>query len=357
MGQIDKGHEFNNGDLVTFENLNQLVDLATLNNGAIALQTPIDSVSDSDLLLVSSGGDLKKATVAQLSAGLDLNQFLKADGSVVMEADAQLQLGSSAPVNDLHAVSKGKLDATLLNYLQNSGFQIFTGAFGVQGGGILLATGNSLFLGKDPASALEAATKQYVDSASNIKSKASFSGVLGNADTVACSYARNSGNNLITITSTINPHGLSDGHKLFLNRTSITTGVGLVSAIYQVTVVDDYVFTVTGSATTATTGLCNFVKCLIYPGSTGVSSITFAGATNDGSYFLNFTNNFADTNYAPVFSLSQYNESTNLLVNGGIALLDRIISTASLRSVNCLPFSAWANAFGPCGTRSSVIVF
>jgi hypothetical protein len=359
MSKLQTGHTFATNDQVTAVTLNEMVNNATLLDGAISEQSPVGSVSQSDLLLVSSSGALKKATVAQLSAGLALNQFIKTDGSSAMEAGAQLTLGTSTPVGNLDAVSKGALTSTLGGYLVNtvpSGYYApFNGILGVYGGGIVLFSGNPLVLGQDPAQAMEAATKQYVDNASTIKARVSFSGMLVDGTTVLCTYSRTVGSQDMLVNSGGIPHGLKSGHRLFINATSgtLTDGAFIVSSI-----IDQYKFTVNTTASTAISGNCQFVKALIRS-AYNVDSIIFGAATGNGVYYLNFTNSFADTNYAPMLSNSSCgNESTNARTIGFVAFWDGVQDTVQQRGLNSITFSTWVTGgYFQTGTRSAIVVF
>ena len=69
MAQISKGQTFNNGDQVTGTTLNQLVDAATLLNGAITEQTSLSgSVDGADLVLLydQTATALRKASITDI---------------------------------------------------------------------------------------------------------------------------------------------------------------------------------------------------------------------------------------------------------------------------------------------------
>jgi hypothetical protein len=360
---LQTGHTFTNTELVTGDLMNQMVNNAVVLPAIIDGQDAIGSVALTDTLLVTSSGVLKKATVSQVSAGLQLNQFLKTNGSVVMDADAQLQLGSSEPTIALHAVSLGKMTSTLGGYLVNSvpsGYYApFNGILGVSGGGILLASGNALVLGKDPTNALEAATKQYVDATNTIKAKCNFSGnpaTTGGGTTVGCTYTRANGQQYAVINSSPTAHGFKQGHKLYLNSLSGTPSQ-IPDNYYAVSeVIDQYQFKVNTTASTViNTGTCQFTK-LEVRNSNGIDSVIWGTYTgNTGYYFVNFTNNFSSLDYSPVFSLTfSGNSGDSASASGVYAVCDKWNGTVIPRSLNSMAFTVEG---GQAGYRCGMIVF
>lgn len=149
MAQINKGTTYATGDQVTAANLNALVDNAFLVAGAVTEQQAVSAVNLTDTMLLAQGTGLKKATVGQIGSALtiDTSSFLKKDGSVAVDANQQLTLGSSVPVNALHAASKGYVDTRDALYAPLLG-ATFTGP---------------VILQANPTVALGAATKQYAD--------------------------------------------------------------------------------------------------------------------------------------------------------------------------------------------------
>jgi alpha-tubulin suppressor-like RCC1 family protein len=149
MAQINKGTVYSTGDQVTAANLNALVDNAFLLSGAITEQPAASSVNLSDSTLVAQSTGLKKVSIAQIGSALaiDTTAFLKKDGSVAMDTNQQLTLGTTVQTNDLHASSKGYVDTKAAGYLPLTGGTL-TGPLTLQA---------------NPTTALGAATKQYVD--------------------------------------------------------------------------------------------------------------------------------------------------------------------------------------------------
>ena len=110
------------------------------------------------MVLINQSGVLKKATVSQITGTQPITGYVKADGTVAMTGN--LTIGAT-PSTGTHAatvawvqgyVSAGSLGYTPINKAGDSGI------------GNLTMSG-SLTLAGDPASALVAAPKQYVDAA------------------------------------------------------------------------------------------------------------------------------------------------------------------------------------------------
>lgn len=112
MAQLQKGTTYATGTQVTANNLNTHVDGAILLHGAVNEQVT-GTVFSSDNVLLAGTSSLKKATVAQVQAGL-----IKADGTVAMTN--HLQLASSSPPSALTAASKGYVDAQVSTSISNA---------------------------------------------------------------------------------------------------------------------------------------------------------------------------------------------------------------------------------------------
>lgn len=152
MAQIQSGVTYVDGGQVNATNLNAHVNNAVLVPGAISDQTAASSATSADSVLLLQGGVLKKATLAQLP-------YINKDGSAAMTGE--LLLANSTPSTALAAASKGYVDTKV-----NKAGDTMTGA---------------LTLAADPVSALQPATKQYVDAADALKANlagATFTGAV-----------------------------------------------------------------------------------------------------------------------------------------------------------------------------------
>lgn len=152
MAQIQAGVTYATGAQVTATNLNAHVNNAVLVPGAISDQTAASSSTSADSVLLLQSGVLKKATLAQLP-------YINKDGSAAMTAE--LLLANSTPSTALAAASKGYVDTKV-----SKAGDTMTGA---------------LTLAADPVSALQPATKQYVDAADALKANlagATFTGAV-----------------------------------------------------------------------------------------------------------------------------------------------------------------------------------
>lgn len=161
MAQIQAGVTYVDGGQVTATNLNAHVNNAVLVPGAISDQTAAVSCTSADSLLILQSGQLRKGTLSQVQAAIapDLTPYINKNGSVAMTAE--LTLSSSTPAGSLSAASKTYVDTNLsagLATKQNTlGFTPVNKAGDTMAGALVLAA--------NPAVALGAATKQYVDSA------------------------------------------------------------------------------------------------------------------------------------------------------------------------------------------------
>ena len=162
MAQIQAGVTYTDGGQVTATNLNAHVNNAVLVPGAIQSQstTALCQLTDSILLLQS--GALKQVTISQVQTAVNpsLAPYLLRDGSQPMTG--QLTLASSTPTAALHATPKTYVDTGLATKQASLGYTPVNKA-GDSGVGSISMSG-SLTLAANPAAALEAATKQYVDS-------------------------------------------------------------------------------------------------------------------------------------------------------------------------------------------------
>lgn len=173
MAQIQAGVTYATGAQVTATNLNAHVNNAVLVPGAINDQTAASSSTSADSVLLLQGGVLKKATLAQIQAGVapDVANYVQRNGSVAMTGE--LTLSNSAPVNALSAASKGYVDTGLATKQASLGFTPVNKAGDTGVGPIALSA--------NPVSALQVTTKQYVDAADALKANlagATFTGAV-----------------------------------------------------------------------------------------------------------------------------------------------------------------------------------
>lgn len=169
MAQIQAGVTYATGAQVTATNLNAHVNNAVLVPGAISDQTAASSSTSADSVLLLQGGVLKKATLAQIQAGVapDAANYVQRNGSVAMTGE--LTLSSSTPANALSAASKGYADTKQ----PALGFTPVNKAGDTGVGPIALSA--------NPVSALQVTTKQYVDAADALKANlagATFTGAV-----------------------------------------------------------------------------------------------------------------------------------------------------------------------------------
>ena len=173
MPQIQAGVTYATGAQVTATNLNAHVNNAVLVPGAISDQTAASSSTSADSVLLLQGGVLKKATLAQIQAGVapDAANYVQRNGSVAMTGE--LTLSSSTPANALSAASKGYVDTGLATKQASLGFTPVNKAGDTGVGPIALSA--------NPVSALQVTTKQYVDAADALKANlagATFTGAV-----------------------------------------------------------------------------------------------------------------------------------------------------------------------------------
>lgn len=161
MADIQSGTIYADGGQVTAVNLNAHVNNATLVPGVINDRTAVASVTGTDSLLVLQAGQLRKSTITQVQTAIapDLTPYINKNGSVAMTAE--LTLSSNSPAGSLSAASKQYVDTGLATKQASLGFTPVNKA-GDTGVGSLTLTG-ALTLPADPSSALQASTKQYVD--------------------------------------------------------------------------------------------------------------------------------------------------------------------------------------------------
>tara|TARA_R110000868_G_scaffold361860_1_gene623853 strand:+ start:133 stop:1323 length:1191 start_codon:yes stop_codon:yes gene_type:complete len=312
--QIIAGNAYVNGGEVNFTNLNNHVNLAKLDVGAITGQVDATAVALADTILLQQSGALKEASVSLVKNAMSLSDYVKRDGTAGLTT-GQLNLYNTNQLAALNAVSLGHLEA---NFLKNSGSQALAGSLSILSGtnslvnlqttGLQLLTTNQLVtLSRDPINALEAVPKQYVD-ASAFKATAIFTGRFANAIPLNGTYSATA--NSVTFTTAV-PHGFLVGHKLTAECAK-TGGAGVIFAnttLFQVTTVQsNTVFTATPSiAVGVTTGNITAIRqCLIHNQSSAnqIANIVYLGPADSGAYAVNLTNQFEVDNILPVISPS-----------------------------------------------------
>lgn len=273
MAQLNKGTIYSTGDQVTAANLNALVDNATVLPGAINEQIAASSLTTADSTLLSQPLGLRKATIGQilaLSPAPDLTPYLKADGSVSMTTGQQLILGSTTQIAPLNAVSLGHLQA---NYLP-------------------------------------------LTNTSTLRAWATFSGIFEDVDAnqISAGQYTKAGSTIAWTYTTGLAHGLSVGHKVWLNFLSGPGATGYQGAVYEIVTATATSFTVSDSTLAAGSGVAQFRRCLI-GASAGINSIIYAGqqasaTTQRGNYLVNLTTAAPNIYYSVNFTPSAYGLGT-----------------------------------------------
>lgn len=159
MAQIQKGTTYTTGDTVTAANLNALADSAVLLPGAITDQISTGAVSGTDQVLINQSGGLVRATVNQVVANVNLAPYVKVDGTVAMTGALSLP---GNPSTALQAAPKQYVDSqdSAVTAAITAGY-VAADALKVNKSGDTMT--GPLTLAADPAAALQAATKQYID--------------------------------------------------------------------------------------------------------------------------------------------------------------------------------------------------
>ena len=167
MADIQAGTIYADGGQVNATNLNAHVNNAVLVPGVISGKPAALSLTGADTALILQGGLLKKGTISQMQAAIapDLASYVNRNGSVSMTGE--LTLSSSSPTGTLSAIPKTYVDTGLATKQASLGFTPVNKAGDTMAG--------TLTLQADPASAFQAATKQYVDTKASLTG-ATFTG-------------------------------------------------------------------------------------------------------------------------------------------------------------------------------------
>lgn len=160
MADIQAGTIYADGGQVNATNLNAHVNNAVLVPGVISGKPTALSLTGADTTLILQGGLLKKGTISQMQAAIapDLASYVNRNGSVSMTGE--LTLSSSSPTGTLSAIPKTYVDTGLATKQASLGFTPLNKAGDTMAG--------TLTLQADPASAFQAATKQYVDTKASL---------------------------------------------------------------------------------------------------------------------------------------------------------------------------------------------
>jgi hypothetical protein len=280
MGQINKGTTFVTGQQVTAQNLNNLVDNATLQPSAVTAQTAVTTVADTNLLLTANsiGTSLNKLSLANMVTSLNLAktntaQNFSSNITMVSGADIALTSGSilSLPAGALMSLSSGAtltlgqdpvsgFQAVTKNYTDNNFLSKITGGtidgpLNVSGAMLcsnditMIGTGSVLTLSADPIASLQAATKAYVDSKAAGASQLSQNGYqkFGNGLTLQWGFVATA---IATGTTVTFP-------------TPFTTECWNVLATYRTTTYNNY--TAVSASTPTTTGFTAYQNATAFP--------------------------------------------------------------------------------------------
>ena len=184
MAQIQKGDTFADGQLVTAARLNALLDSAILNPNAITDQTQVSGgdIDNGDYLLVYdvSATALKKAYVTDILnsnngspirttgingvSGYGISVGLPSGQTFTVNGNTSLAGATNTLAGDLNVAGILSITgtATFSSPITFSGSTIAGNA--TLNGNILIGAGKTLTLDSAPTTALQAATKAYVDS-------------------------------------------------------------------------------------------------------------------------------------------------------------------------------------------------
>ena len=227
MADIQAGVTYADGAQVNATNLNAHVNNAVLVPGVISDKTAATSLTSADLLLVLQGGVLKKGTLSQVQTTIapDLTPYINKNGSVAMTGE--LTLSSSTPAGSLSATPKQYVDTGLATKQASLGFTPVNKAGDTGVGSLALGVGSTLTLAADPAAALQASTKQYVDTGLATKQASlGFTPVNKAGDTGVGSLALATGSTLTLAADPALP--LQASTKAYVDAQVVAAGPNLV---------------------------------------------------------------------------------------------------------------------------------
>lgn len=262
MGVVNTTNTFTATDVITSTKMNNIIDQTVFTSDAL--------VSGNNTLEVTGAGKLQVRasgiTSNELSTGCVTSNAI-ADGAIVND-----DINASAAIA-LTKLGTGALPTTITIATANiTDFNVTTEK--IADAGITAPKLSGAQTGSAPIYGCRA----WVN----------FNGTL-NADKIG-SYSRSSGSTTATIT--ISSHGLTTGQYVFLDFAS-----GTVDGIYQVTVTDTNVFTITTAETTAQTGIAATLKLVTVTASGNVAYVGRASASA-GRYIVAFSQDMPNANYA-----------------------------------------------------------
>lgn len=191
MAQLSKGDTFVDGQQLTAARLNQLVDSATLTNGAVKDQTSMTAftVSGSDTILISDVsengglGALRKATIADIiGSGISIKtNSINSDGSLTIDAVGGTNINVGLFTFGFNVLGDGTDEFTAsgttvsltavsgdLTISSTSGIVKFPSNYVEFNGTLGSVTFNTKCIVQTPATGTEAANKNYVDGSNTL---------------------------------------------------------------------------------------------------------------------------------------------------------------------------------------------
>lgn len=272
-GAVDTTYTFTSTDVITSTKLNDILDQSVMTGTAIIGTT----------LEVTTSGKLKVASQGITSNELGNNSVKTIaieDGAVTPAKLANSDFGdftvtSGSAILDNNVVTTAKiLDANITTTKIADANITAAKLDGAQ-------TGSAPIYG--------------------VRAWVTFNGITS-ADK-AGTYSRTASSTTATISML--SHGLSTGHRVFIDFAS-----GTADGIYEVTKVDANTFTITTVETTAQSGIVATVKLVTILASGNIAYVGRA-STQDGRYIVGFTQDMPDSDYA-LFGSAEDSADTDL---------------------------------------------
>lgn len=267
MGVVNTTENFANNDVVTSTKMNNIIDGTTF--------TP-DALVSGNTTLELVGGKMRVR-----AAGITSNEL--ASNAVVSSAITDGSVTTAKLVDSL--VTTAKISDSAVTTVKIADANITTAK--IVDANITPAKLTGAQTGSAPI---------Y-----GVRAWVNFDGTT-NADKVG-TYARTLGSTTATIS--ITSHGLATGQHVFLDFAS-----GTVDGIYEVTVTNANVFTITTAETTAQTGVLSTLKLVTVTASGNISYVGRASASA-GRYIVGFSQDMPSANYA-FFAAAEDSENATL---------------------------------------------